>query len=91
MTPPVCARTGCGKPGLWQPGLQLWAKGFPKSSHRPARGFLKIWLCSEHKAETTIDKLLPGDGKKRIEDSFRQAGVHVPAWDTAELVWQSLS
>lgn len=49
----MCDRKGCQRPGIWRVGFTFVALGHPGSKRASAES--GVTVCSEHRAETTIE------------------------------------
>lgn len=62
----MCDRNGCEKPGIWRVGFTFAALDHPGSTR--ARAESGIVVCTEHRAETTIENTF---GRAQILEVIR--------------------
>lgn len=93
LTTNSCAIKGCTNKTLWQPTINIWAKGFSKDAHPPAKLTPELAYCEEHKtndASVIIKDLFPDSEKAKLDAVTAKANRVPFNWNSAEVVWIKL-
>lgn len=86
----MCDRKDCARPGIWRVGFTFAALGHPGSKRGRAESGLVV--CTEHKADTTIENAF---GRAEILEVIRgvcRAGrLAEPDPDSLELTFEAVN
>ena len=83
----ICNRVNCSKDAAWQVGFGLQAAHSDVTVHAQ----IGLYLCTEHKAEVTLEELVTDDWWDRICADFARLGKALPARRKTKLEWKPLA
>lgn len=86
----ICFKKDCGSEAKYQVNMQVWAKGYSKSTTPPAILKTDIKLCAYHKANFKKDEMLNDQGMDRLRAIFRFNGYAEPDFKTAEIGFKEI-
>lgn len=83
----LCCKSGCARPGRWQPVLLLYA---PKSygNCSPIQSVLGLRVCDACRDEAQVRDFVGDEGWAQIRHALRNAGKVIPDRDRTQLAWQ---
>lgn len=86
----MCDRKDCDRPGIWRVGFTFAALGHPSSKRAKAESGLTV--CSEHKAETTIENTFGRDQILEVVRGVCQAmRLAQPDPESLELTFEAVN
>jgi hypothetical protein len=83
-----CFRAGCDAPGVFQPVLLVWAKGWGRGTHPPIEIEMGFYVCKPHKRETRVEELVTLEAKTLIGDVCSRLKRAEPDMDSVDLMFK---
>ena len=85
-----CEHKGCEKTAKFNPVIKVWAIGYNKGQHKPARAVISLAICADHMEKLTVDDFITDDGWNNLFSGFIQHNKAMPDRASAELGKQKI-
>lgn len=88
----TCMAFNCQSPAIWFVGAKLWARGFPRDLHPPAKMRSGVKVCDRHKENPgQTGEFFNREMRITIEAAFLKLGKATPDFDNAEWDFQLIN